>query len=310
MIEGKFSGNKKFGGIITVCGAFIMALFVFLGFVDNDTASMLSGLIIGFCIMSVGLCILLFNHKAFIHIDGAHIEAKFGYFTRLDCDINEISYAEFGANNMLIILLKNGKQLTVTGLENGFEIRSTILSKISFEPIEDTEKAKTELAELKTKQKSGIVPMCICLVLMFALIFITVVLTGERELHEFSSFDWILFAAMGAVGIVNLAFTFYFARLGGSVNVKISRLEYAIRRSIVEWAPVAGSASLKYVFTDAEYTGRILIFENEQSGIWLHIQELDGDYNLRIESEGTADNMDDLISSLEGLTDITDKVYR
>lgn len=68
-----------------------------------------------------------------------------------------------------------------------------------------------QMNNLKAARKKEILYVCVSMAFMFINVFVTVFLTGERELYEFSSMDWVIFAIMGAIEIATIVMMFYFA---------------------------------------------------------------------------------------------------
>ena len=303
--------RKKYANGITLIlsGIFLIVLFVFIGYKDPEAT--LGGLLVGiiggvvFCLF--GIISLLFNNKAFLYIDNCHIKGKYYLFSKIDCQISDIVFS-LGRNGTLIIQLKDGKTHTIMGIENAWELGSFIRKNITFNASEQPESLIKNLNNLKFERKKGIIYVCSGVALMFINIFITVFLTGEREMHEFSKIDWIIFAVMCVVEFATVFTTFYFANKIGKKKVPIEKLKYDIRRSIIETKPLVFGCILK-VYTDYDCTGRIIVlgYPNDESVYYL-IQEFASDYSLfkSYESE-IYENMDDLLVDIGELIDITDK---
>lgn len=178
-----------------------------------------------------------------------------------------------------------------------------------FEVNEQPEALIEKLNNLKTTKKKGFIYVCSGLALMFVNIFITVFLTGEREMHEFSKIDWTIFAIMGVIEIATVVTTFYFAGRTGKNNVPIEKLKYYIQRTIVETHPLLPGNVLK-VFSDENYTGRLTLFgyPNDDS-VYYIVQAFASDYTFfkSYESE-IFESVEQLQDDFEALIDITEKV--
>ena len=144
---------------------------------------------------------------------------------------------------------------------------------------------------------------------MFINIFVTVFLTGEREMHEFSKIDWTIFAIMCAIEIATIIATFYFAQKTGGNNIPIEKLRYEIQRRIIETQPLLPGFVIA-VYTDENYTGRITLFGYpHDSAVYYSVQEFASDYTLfRAYTSDVYDSQDELPADFETLIDITDKV--
>ena len=303
--------RKKFNiwlFLLFACGLFFIGLYIFLNIVDPEsTSELLTFLIMGILIILVVIPSWLLNFGAFIHIDEDSIKAKYHWFGKIDCKLSDVTFAVARVNT-LIIQLKDGKTHTIMGVENSWPLASMIRRNMSFEVTEQPEVLMEKLNTLKSAKKKGLIYVCCGLVLMFINIFITVFLTGEREMHEFSKIDWIIFAVMCVVEFATVVITFYFANKTGKKNVPIEKLKYDIRRSIIETKPLVFGCILK-VYTDYDCTGRIVVFgyPNDEK-VYYIMQEFVSDYSLfkSYESE-IYENMDELLVDIGELIDITDK---
>ena len=161
--------------------------------------------------------------------------------------------------NTLIIQLKDGKTHTIMGIENSWPLASIIRRNMSFEVTEQPEALMEKLNNLKATKMNGLIYVCSGVALMFVIIFITVFLTGEREMHEFNNIDWTIFAIMVAAEIATAVATFYFAGKTGKNNIPIDKLQYEIQRRIIETQPLLPGFVIA-VYTDENYTGRITLF--------------------------------------------------
>ena len=174
----------------------------------------------------------LLNFGAFIHIDENSINAKYHWFGKIDCKLSDVTFAVARVNT-LIIQLKDGKTHTIMGLENSWPLASLIRRSMSFDVTEQLETLNEKLNSLMTAKKKGIIYVCSGMALMFINIFVTVFLTGEREMLEFSNIDWTTFAIICAIEIVTVIITFYFASKTGKNNIPIEKLQYEIQRRIM-----------------------------------------------------------------------------
>lgn len=309
-MEGMFL-RKKFNiwlFLLFVCGLFFIGLYFFLNIADPTASNeTLTFLIMGIIICLVVIPSWLLNFGAFICIDEDSIKAKYHWFGKIDCKLSDVTFAVARVNT-LIIQLKDGKTHSIMGIENSWPLASFIRRNMSFEVTQPSEELINNLNILKSAKKKGFIYVCAGLALMFINIFITVFLTGERELHEFNKTDWTIFAVMGAIEIAIVVVTFYFAGKTGKNNVPIEKLQYEIKRMTIETKPLLYGNVIK-VFTDANYSSRIIIFgyPNEET-VYYTIQDFESNYNLikAYESE-TYESMDDLLVDIGELIDITDK---
>ena len=304
--------RKKFNiwlFLLFACGLFFIGLYIFLNIVDPEsTSELLTFLIMGILIILVVIPSWLLNFGAFIHIDEDSIKAKYHWFGKIDCKLSDVTFA-VARGNTLIIQLKDGKTHTIMGVENALPLASMIRRNMSFEVTEQPEVLMEKLNTLKSAKKKGLIYVCYGVALMFIIIFITVFLTGEREMHEFSNIDWTIFAIMVATEIATAVATFYFAGKTGKNNVPIEKLQYTIQRRIIETQPLLPGFVIA-VYTDENYTGRITLFGYpNDSAVYYSVQEFTSDYTLfRAYTSEVYGSQKELPADFETLIDITDKV--
>ena len=310
-MEGIFL-RKKFNiwlFLLFLCGLAFIGMYIFLNIVDpKSTDELLTFLIMGILIILVVIPSWLLNFGAFIHIDEDSIKAKYHWFGKIDCNLSDVVFA-VARVNALIIQLKDGKAHTIMGIENSWTLASFIRKNMSFEVTEQPDVLMEKLNALKSAKKRELIYVCSGVALMFVIIFITVFLTGEREMHEFSKTDWTVFAIMCVIEIATAVATFYFASKTGKNNIPIEKLKYCIRRTIIESYPLLPGNAIK-IFSDENYTGRITLFgyPNDDS-VYYTVQEFASDYTFfkSYESE-IFENVEQLQDGFEALVDITDKV--
>ena len=310
-MEGMFL-RKKFNiwlFLLFLCGLAFIGMYIFLNIVDPEaTSELLTFLIVGIMICLVVIPSWLLNLGAYIHIDETSIKAKYHWFGKIDCKLSDITYA-VARINTLIIQLKDGKTHTIMGVANPWPLASIIRRNMSFEVTEQPEILMEKLNNLRAAKKKELISVYSGVALMFIIIFITVFLTGEREMHEFSNLDWTIFAIMGAIEIATVITTIYFAQKTGKNNIPIEKLHYEIQRRIIETQPLLPGFVIA-VYTDENYTGRITLFGYpNDSAVYYTVQELDAGYNLVQEyTSETFEDQEGLIEGFRSLIDITDKV--
>ncbi len=310
-MEGMFL-RKKFNVwlfLLFLCGLAFIGMYIFLNIVDpTATSKLLTFLIVGIMICLVVIPSWLLNSGAFIHIDEDSIKAKYHWFGKIDCKLSDVVFAVARVNT-LIIQLKDGKTHTIMGIKNSWPLASIIRRNMSFEVTEQPETLNEKLNNLKANKKNGLIYVCSGVALMFVIIFITVFLTGEREIHEFSNIDWTIFAIMLATEIATAVATFYFAGKTGKNNIPIEKLQYEIQRRIIETQPLLPGFVIA-VYTDENYTGRITLFGYPNvSAVYYSVQAFASDYTLfRAYTSDVYDSQEELPANFETLIDITEKV--
>ena len=282
-MEGMFL-RKKFNGwlfLLFVCGLFFIGLYIFLNIVDPTvTSELLTFLIMGILICLVVIPSWLLNFGAFIRIDEDSINAKYHWFGKIDCKLSDVTYA-VARINTLIIQLKNGKTHTIMGVENPWPLASAIRQQIFTVETEKPDTLLRKLEEVQAARKKKLYWVIGCIALMFANIFIAVLLTGGKEMYAFSNTDWILFSIMGVVEILTVIFTFYFAGQCGKQLLPIEHLKYRLKGAYIATTPLPAGI-VKRVYTDADHMGRIVIcgFPNDES-VYYCVQEFVEDYLLK-----------------------------
>jgi len=304
--------RKKFNiwlFLLFLCGLAFIGMYIFLNIVDPEaTSELLTFLIVGIMICLVVIPSWLLNLGAYIHIDETSIKAKYHWFGKIDCKLSDVVFAVARVNT-LIIQLRDGKTHTIMGIENSWSLCSVIRRNMSFDVTEQPETLNKKLNNLKAAKKNGLIYVCSGVALMFIIIFITVFLTGEREMHEFSNIDWAIFAIMVATEIAIAVATFYFAGKTGKNNIPIEKLQYEIQRRIIETQPLLPGFVIA-VYADENYTGRITLFGYpNDSAVYYSVQEFASDYTLfGVYTSDVYDSQDALPADFETLIDITDKV--
>ena len=308
--NGIFKHDKVGGITCLLSGILLIGLFIVISYKDSESSLIFVLVAIGFGILFslLGICFLFFNYKAFLYIDNEHLKGKYHYFGKIDCSIQDVIFA-LGRNRTLIIQLKNGETHTIMGIENAWRLASIIRRNMPFDVDKQPEVLIEELNTLKSSKKKGLIYVFSGLALMLINIFITVFLTGEREIHEFSKTDLSVFAIMSAIEIATVIATFYFAQKTGKNNIPIEKLQYKIRRKIIETRPLLPGNAIK-VFADENYTGRIILYGYlNQSSVYYTVQEFTSDYTFfkSYESE-IFDSLEQLQDGFEALIDITETV--
>ena len=304
--------RKKFNVwlfLLFLCGLAFIGMYIFLNIVDPEaTSELLTFLIVGIMICLVVIPSWLLNLGAYIHIDETTIKAKYHWFGKIDCKLSDVVFAVARVNT-LIIQLKDGKTHTIMGIENSWSLCSVIRRNMSFDATEQPETLNKKLNNLKATKKNGLIYVCSGVALMFVIIFVTVFLTGEREMHEFSNIDWTIFAIMVAIEIATAVATFYFAGKTGKNNIPIEKLQYEIQRKIIETQPLLPGFVIA-VYTDENYTGRITLFGYpNDSAVYYSVQEFASDYTLfRAYTSDIYSSQEELPADFETLIDITEKV--
>lgn len=252
----------------------------------------------------------LYNHKAYLHINGNKIVGKFGFFKRLECDMSEVTFvlAQFDA---LHIVLKDRKYY-ILGILNTYAVSTFIQQKMPFSPCEVTEETIENIKKRTQNRKKNIILVFCTLGLSFAWLFITIFLTGARELPEFNRLDWIFFWVMWVLEIPTVIAMFVFAIRSGKRNIQLEKQIYDIKRSVFETSPpLWGPGHLRAVLMDSICSRRIAVYcgcvENDPRSTCCRIEILDENYKLQFLFQTEIFTMENFDEEFEGLVDITDK---
>ena len=252
--------------LLLLCGIFFVILYVFLNMVDSEaTSDLLAFLIMGIIFGLIAIPSMLLNRGAYIHIEGNTIKAKYHWFGKLDCSIDDIEFVSPQINT-LTILLKSGKRHVIMGVENSWALGSAIRRQVFEIEKEAPDSLRQKLSLAQATRKKELWWVLGGIVLMFANIFIAVLLTGGRDLNEFSRLDWILFAAMGVIELLTLVGLFYVAQRCGKHLLPIEQLKYRLRGAVIATHPLPTN-NITAVYTDENHTGRIVVcgFPNDDS---------------------------------------------
>lgn len=309
-MEGMFL-RKKFNVwlfLLFLCGLAFIGMYIFLNIVDPEaTSELLTFLIVGILICLVIIPSWLLNFGAFVQIGEDSIKAKYHWFGKLNCKIDEVAFA-MAQVHTLTILLKNSKRHIIMGIENAWPLASAIRQQIF---TVETEEPNTLLHKLETEQavrKKKLFWILGCVVLMFVNIFIAVLLTGGKKMYAFSNTDWILFSIMGVVEILTVILAFYFAGQCGKQLLPIEHLKYRLKGAYIATTPLPAGI-VKRVYTDANHMGRIVIcgYPNDEA-VYYCVQEFVGNYLLKtVDTSEIYENEDNLPNeALSTFIDISD----
>ena len=266
--------------LLLLCGIFFVALYIFLNMVDPEASSeLLTFLIMGIICGLIAIPSMLLNHGAYIRIEENSIKAKYHWFGRLNCTIDDVEFV-LPQINTLTILLKSGKRHVIMGVENSWAL-SAAIRRQRFETEKETpDSLRQILSQAQAIRKKELWWALGGTALMFVNIFIAVLLTGGRDLHEFSQLDWVLFSVMGVIELLTLIGLFYAAQRCGKHQLPIEQLKYRLRSAIITTHPLP-SNNTTAVYTDENHTGRIVVcgFPNDDSAYYC-VQEIVGNFEL------------------------------
>ncbi len=311
-MNGIFLRKKRKGWLLLLflCGLCFIGLYLFFCFADPQaTNEILVFLIFGVTTILIVIPSWLLNRGAYIRVDENTFEAKYHWFGKLRCPLSDIAFTQSRLNT-LVVQLKSGKIYTIMGVENAWPLCCYIRRNTVFDMTDSPEELEQQLARVKAAKQKGLLIVCAGCAYMVLNILATVLLTGERELYEFCTADWITFGIMGVIELAIVVATFCAAKKTGKYTVPIERLQYELRRRTLETHPVSPGHVVK-VFTDDDYTIRVTVFWNESAqAAYYTMQEFASDHTLFTSYESRLyEDGDPLPEVLDSLLDVTDIVW-
>ena len=266
--------------LLLLCGIFFVILYVFLNMVDSEaTSELLTFLIMGIVFGLIAIPSMLLNYGAYFHVEENTVKAKYHWFGRLNCNIDDVEFV-LPQINTLTILLKSGKRHVIMGVENSWALSSAIRRQSFKIEKEAPDSLREKLSQVQTTRKKELWWVLGGSALLFVNIFVAVLLTGGRDLNEFSRQDWILFSAMGAIELLTLIGLFYAAQRCGKHLLPIEQLKYRLRGAIIA-NHLLPTNNITAVYTDENHTERIVVcgFPSDNS-VYYCVQEIVGNFEL------------------------------
>ena len=260
-MEGIFIRKKFIGplGFMSICSIFLIGLYFFLPVIDPEgTKGSLSFLLMGVLLALVTIPSWTLNRGAFFHITEDAIRAKYHWFGKINCKLSDVTFV-FPQINTLTICLKGGKYYTIMGISNSWQVASFISHRISFEVKDPPEALIKKLDQSKRSKMQYLIRCSIATALMLITPFITLFLTEEKSMHEFTRADWIITAVMGIILIFSTVDAFRFANKTGKMNIPLEKLHYEIRRTVIETEPLLYGNAIK-VFINEDAHMRLTVF--------------------------------------------------
>lgn len=288
--------------LLLLSGIFLIGLYIYWSLVDPEAISgLLTFLIFGILIELVTIPAMLLNHGAYIQVGENTIKAKYHWFGKLNCRIEDVEFV-LPQINALTILLKNGKRHAIMGVENSYQLAQAIRRQNFMLETEPADSVRRKFTQAQAARKKALMQTLVPLVLMFAIIFITVALTGSRDLGDFSQTDWIIFGVMGIAELVILVILFLAAERCGKLLLPIEQQKYRVRGALIATTPLPGNTPIA-VYTDENYSGRIVVcgYPNSES-VYYCVQPFTGSFTL--ETEETSEIYD----SVDDLPDFSDMI--
>lgn len=307
MMEGIFGKKVLWKGLVFSCGLFLVILFTFLKFADSQAGhEVYIGVAMGATFCAVGAAAYLFNRKAFIRVSEDHISARHNWSAKLECDIDEVDFA-LAQMNTLTLLLKNGKRHIFLELDNAYAVAEAIRCRMVWKETRTLQEIREERLRLQGERKKDITLVVWLCVLMFAVIFLTVWLTGGRDIPEFSRQDWVAFAIMSAAEVLVVVALFCCAGRAGRKLLPLEKEIYLLVRQLVETQPLP-PGHVKAVYMDSACRGRVVVFgyPNTSCVNYTVEQWVEGDRLQEVYESGLFEYRQELEEELEEIGHLID----
>lgn len=264
-MEGIF--EKKTTTMLSILCFFIMlALFNLIMLLRQDRDWMVACLTVlcvygVFTLVACGLA-LRFNKNAFFRLTATGIDARFGWRTVLRCDCRDVAFCSAQkVANVLDLRLKNGKSYHVAGLTNAKQICQELRSRMERQGTASSGKEleAEALAARKMRNRSAVATVVWC-VMMFVLIFLVAMFTGDGGLSEFSGTDWTIFWCFVTLEVVCVVLLFRAALKCGQINRLLPGMGEALERAKLREAPLPGGNPVK-VYMAPDDSVRLVVFQ-------------------------------------------------
>jgi hypothetical protein len=307
-MEGIFIRKKFIGplGFMSICSIFLIGLYFFLPIINPEaTKGSLSFFMMGVLLALVTIPSWTLNRGAFFHITEDAIRAKYHWFGKINCKLSDVTFV-FPQINTLTICLKGGKYYTIMGISNSWQVASFISHRISFEVKDPPEALIKKLDQSKRSKTQYLIRCSIATAFMLITPFITLFLTEEKSMHEFTRADWIITAVMGIILIFSTVDAFRFANKTGKMNIPLEKLHDEIRRTVIETEPLIYGNAIK-VFINEDANMRLTVFGYPNSdSVYYTIEQLFPDnFSLCKTHESPLINIAELPESFDECIEIT-----
>ncbi|MBQ7355129.1 MAG: hypothetical protein IJW62_06400 [Clostridia bacterium] len=251
----------------------------------------------------------LYNYKAYLHLNNQKIIGRFGFFKRLECDIADVTFV-LAQLDSIYILLKDRKYC-IRGIHNAHAIYAYITQRMPFSPCDVTKSLVKKIKKRSANQKKNVILVFCMIGLSFAWVFITMLLTGARDLPEFSRVDWIIFGVMWILEIPTVIAMFVFAIRSGKRNLQLERQMYEVKRSVLEKTPLSlGPGCVQAVWVDFGFSQRITVYsgcvENDPLSACYNVEIFDDNYMLHFLYQSEICTGKELTELFDGYLNITD----
>jgi hypothetical protein len=282
MLEGTFAKKKVVSLPLFMLMAGVLEIGLFIYTILFQPQIMWKGYLYGIFGLAAflgGLFAFLLNRNAYFRLEDGYIHAKYHVFGKLHCALEDVVFVQAQLNS-LTILLKSGKSHNIMGLTNSYALGASLRKLIYTPETESREVLREQFDKLSARRRREMFFLIGCIVLMFAVIFATVILTESRELSEFTQQDHVIFFWMGIVEAITVISMFILAKRSGARMLPIFHLRYRLCGATIRSQPLP-SGNVQSVYTDENNSGRIVIcgFPNEPD-IYYCLQEFAPGFEL------------------------------
>ena len=282
-MDGVFSGKKRL--ILPILcllgGLFFIGISIAMNVVDSAVNTGWPFLLtFGLAYTIAGAAMLLFNRGAALHVDEDRITARYHWFGRLDCSIDDIAFV-LPQLNTLRIRLKDGKQHVIMGIRNPWVVSAFVRRHGFTLETKTPDTLRRQLAQIQKARKKELWWVIGLGVLMFTNIFIAVLLTGARDMADFTDLDWTRFIIMGIIETLTVAGCFYAASRCGKYLLPMEETKHRLLGAVIASHPLP-SNNIVGVYTDENYSGRIAVcgYPNDDS-VYYYVERFANDFSLR-----------------------------
>jgi hypothetical protein len=286
--------------LLLLLGAFLVAIYFFPTIVDkNATHSSFSILLFGIVLYASVIPSMMLNHGAYFRMDESSIKAKYHWFGRLDCTLDDVAFV-LPQVNTLSILLKNGKRHVIMGIQNPWQLSYAIRKQTFVIETETPDILRGQLQKRLSHGKKLLYWSIAGMILMLANIFIAYWLTGGRDIPEFTRSDRTVFVIMGIIELLTVFGTFYMANRCGKDRLPAEYLRYRLRNAVVTSQPLP-SNKICHVYTDLNCMRRLTVcgFPNDES-VHLCAETVTKDFELvTVQSSSVFSTEDEMMEKLD-----------
>ncbi|MGM9663472.1 MAG: hypothetical protein ACI3XF_01405 [Eubacteriales bacterium] len=207
-----------------------------------------------------------------------------------------------------MIKLKNGKKYSLMNVGNAHNIIKYIQKRIPKNSMafRDKDELLESLPPLRKKRKYEMIASVCCFLFLFFGIFLTGALTEWKDLHEFTSEEWVVFAVMICIGIFTVTAACILLRRFFVHTDEMNKNQGALYQTVLLTSPARPGKALK-MYVDDDMSVRLTVYGYPNSDeVYFTEEQVNQSYELECIYESEAfSGIDELASEIEGMTEIT-----